>query len=193
MTKKPANSGKPWTPAQDAACMERLHAAQAPYEARGALGPVGRLDFTGAEVRPFDEDGARATARWFRDRGVTTLGVCFLHAYANPANEQRAAEIQEEGELEQLAEAVVAAVLERLRLVCGSMDLRLTPDGEFVFLEVNSGGSFLELQKALQVPIADRLAEPARSEVHVQRRTAAHEPHDRDILETSGQADSQGI
>lgn len=52
-----------------------------------------------------------------------------------------------------------AAVLERLRLVCGSMDLRLTPEGEFVFLEVNSGGSFLELQKALKVPIADRLAE----------------------------------
>jgi glutathione synthase/RimK-type ligase-like ATP-grasp enzyme len=52
-----------------------------------------------------------------------------------------------------------AAVLERLRLVCGSMDLRLTPEGEFVFLEVNSGGSFLELQKGVGVPIADRLAE----------------------------------
>ncbi|HYI07466.1 MAG TPA: hypothetical protein VEK57_00220 [Thermoanaerobaculia bacterium] len=52
-----------------------------------------------------------------------------------------------------------AEVFERHRLVCGSMDLRLTPEGEFVFLEVNSGGSFLELQKALDVPIADRLAE----------------------------------
>ncbi len=52
-----------------------------------------------------------------------------------------------------------AAVLERLRLVCGSMDLRLTPEGELVFLEVNSGGSFLELQQALDIPIADRLAE----------------------------------
>jgi glutathione synthase/RimK-type ligase-like ATP-grasp enzyme len=52
-----------------------------------------------------------------------------------------------------------AAVFERLRLVCGSMDLRLTPAGELVFLEVNSGGSFLELQKGLGIPIADRLAE----------------------------------
>jgi glutathione synthase/RimK-type ligase-like ATP-grasp enzyme len=52
-----------------------------------------------------------------------------------------------------------AAVFERLRLVCGSMDLRLTAEGELVFLEVNSGGSFLELQKALGVPIADRLAD----------------------------------
>src|SRR5262249_37016464 len=49
----------------------------------------GRLDFTGAEVRPFDEAGARAVARWFRDRGIATLGVCFLHAYANPAHEER--------------------------------------------------------------------------------------------------------
>jgi hypothetical protein len=52
-----------------------------------------------------------------------------------------------------------AEVFERHRLVCGSMDLRLTAEGEFVFLEVNSGGSFLELQTALDVPIADRLAD----------------------------------
>jgi N-methylhydantoinase A len=53
----------------------------------------GRLDHTGAEVRPFDEDAARAVARWFRDRGIDTLGVCFLHAYANPAHEERMREI----------------------------------------------------------------------------------------------------
>lgn len=52
-----------------------------------------------------------------------------------------------------------AAVFERHRLVCGSMDLRLTADGELVFLEVNSGGSFLELQKALGIRISDRLAD----------------------------------
>jgi glutathione synthase/RimK-type ligase-like ATP-grasp enzyme len=51
------------------------------------------------------------------------------------------------------------AVFERHRLVCGSMDLRLTKDGEFVFLEVNSGGSFLELQKALRVKISELLAD----------------------------------
>lgn len=52
-------------------------------------GVGGRLDFTGAEVRPFDEEGARAAARWFRDRGIDTIGVCFLHAYANPDHEER--------------------------------------------------------------------------------------------------------
>ncbi len=47
----------------------------------------GRLDHTGAEIRPFDWDGAVEVARWFRDRGVDTLGVCLLHAYADPAHE----------------------------------------------------------------------------------------------------------
>ena len=28
-------------------------------------------------------------ARWFRDRGIATLGVCFLHSYANPEHERR--------------------------------------------------------------------------------------------------------
>ena len=47
----------------------------------------GRLDVTGAEVRPFDESRAVEVARWFRDRGIDTLGVCFLHSYANPEHE----------------------------------------------------------------------------------------------------------
>jgi len=51
----------------------------------------GRLDHTGAELRPFDEEQATAVARWFRDRGVGTLGVCFLHSYANPEHEERMA------------------------------------------------------------------------------------------------------
>jgi N-methylhydantoinase A len=53
----------------------------------------GRLDHTGAEIRPFDEQRAREVARTLRDGGVTTLGVCFLHAYANPVHEQRMADI----------------------------------------------------------------------------------------------------
>ena len=53
----------------------------------------GRLDFTGAELRPFDEEGAVAAARWFKEQGITTLGVCFLHAYANDEHELRMREI----------------------------------------------------------------------------------------------------
>jgi N-methylhydantoinase A len=55
----------------------------------------GRLDHTGAEVRPFDEEAAVRAARWFRDRGIDTLGVCFLHAYADDAHERRMREVLE--------------------------------------------------------------------------------------------------
>jgi N-methylhydantoinase A len=54
---------------------------------------AGRLDHTGAELRPFDEAQAIAVARWFRDRGIDTLGVCFLHSYANPEHEDRMAKV----------------------------------------------------------------------------------------------------
>jgi N-methylhydantoinase A len=53
----------------------------------------GRLDFEGKQVRPFDEEGATRTARWFRDEGIMTIGVCFLHSYANPEHELRMREI----------------------------------------------------------------------------------------------------
>ncbi len=54
---------------------------------------AGRIDYTGAEIRAFDEAGAVAVARWFRDRGVDVLGVCFLHSYANPDHERRMAAV----------------------------------------------------------------------------------------------------
>src|SRR5512133_1174957 len=47
----------------------------------------GRLDPSGQEIRSFDEQAAAEVARWFADRGITTLGVCLLHSYANPAHE----------------------------------------------------------------------------------------------------------
>ncbi|MCY7401958.1 MAG: hydantoinase/oxoprolinase family protein [Nocardioides sp.] len=53
----------------------------------------GRLDFTGAEIRPFDEDAAIAAARWFRDQGIATIGVCLIHAYANDEHELRMRDI----------------------------------------------------------------------------------------------------
>src|SRR5690348_6908063 len=74
-------------------------------------GVQGRLDATGAEVRGFDEQGARAVARWFRERGIDTLGVCFLHAYANPEHEQRMRTVL----AEEHPEAVVSLSSEVLR------------------------------------------------------------------------------
>lgn len=47
----------------------------------------GRMDFQGNEIRPFDEASAVAAAHWFRDHGITTLGVCLLHSYADDSHE----------------------------------------------------------------------------------------------------------
>ena len=44
---------------------------------------------------PLDEDEARAVAEDLRARNVETVAVCFINAYANPANELRMREILE--------------------------------------------------------------------------------------------------
>jgi N-methylhydantoinase A len=48
-----------------------------------------RLDVTGAVLTPLHEDEARAVARQLARLGVPAVAVVFLHAYANPAHEQR--------------------------------------------------------------------------------------------------------
>jgi N-methylhydantoinase A len=47
----------------------------------------GRLAADGSQIHAFDEESAQAAAEFFRDAGVTTIGVCFLHSYANPEHE----------------------------------------------------------------------------------------------------------
>jgi N-methylhydantoinase A len=53
----------------------------------------GRVDFQGKEIRPFDEESAVAAAHWFREHGITTIGVCLMHSYANPGHELRMREV----------------------------------------------------------------------------------------------------
>jgi N-methylhydantoinase A len=52
-----------------------------------------RLTFRGEVVRPFDEAAATDVARWFRARGIDSIGVSFIHAYANPQHERRMREV----------------------------------------------------------------------------------------------------
>ena len=54
---------------------------------------AGRIDYAGAELRPFDEAQAVAAARWFAARRIAAIGVCFLHSYANPAHEEAMARV----------------------------------------------------------------------------------------------------
>ncbi|MGH7310388.1 MAG: hydantoinase/oxoprolinase N-terminal domain-containing protein, partial [Candidatus Rokuibacteriota bacterium] len=48
-----------------------------------------RLSFRGEVLRPFDEAAAADVARWLARQGIRSAGVCFIHAYANPAHERR--------------------------------------------------------------------------------------------------------
>ena len=71
-------------------------------------------------------------------------------------------------EPDELPEAVVErlfAVMKRLGLIYGAVDMRRTPQGEHVFLEVNTAGEFLFIEERTGQPIsralADWLATPA--------------------------------
>jgi len=144
-------------------------------------GVEGRLDMNGEEVRPFDEDGARTVARWFRDRGVDTLGVCFLHAYANPAHEERMRAVlaeehpdaivslssevlREYREYERAMTTLVdAAVKPRLSAYVSNIKTRLTAydDRTIPFYVMKSNGGVLSADEVVHQPITTVLSGPA--------------------------------
>ncbi len=55
-----------------------------------------RIEASGAVRVPLDEDAVRGAVRALLDQGCESLVIHFLHAYANPAHEKRAAEIAAE-------------------------------------------------------------------------------------------------
>ncbi len=56
-----------------------------------------RITYDGETLTPLDEDGVRRNARWFKEKGINSVAICFLHSYADPTHEERArAIIQEE-------------------------------------------------------------------------------------------------
>jgi N-methylhydantoinase A len=61
---------------------------------RHRAGVPGRIGASGAVLQELDEDAVREAGRLLvEEHGLTSLAVCFLHSYANPAHEQRAAAI----------------------------------------------------------------------------------------------------
>src|SRR5690625_1387326 len=74
-------------------------------------GVPGQLDVDGKEIEPLEEDAAREVARWFKQQGIAPIGVSLLHAYANPAHEERVREIL----AEEFPEAIVSISSQVLR------------------------------------------------------------------------------
>jgi glutathione synthase/RimK-type ligase-like ATP-grasp enzyme len=56
-------------------------------------------------------------------------------------------------------ERCLHAFMRRLGLVYGAIDMRRTPDGSYVFLEVNPSGEFLFIEKLTAQPLAANLAQ----------------------------------
>jgi len=69
-----------------------------------------RVDYRGSVVTSLDEGEARKLAALLRKRVVTTVAVCFINSYVNPANEKRMREILEE----ELPDATVSTSAEIL-------------------------------------------------------------------------------
>ncbi|MBI2738403.1 MAG: hydantoinase/oxoprolinase family protein [Rhodospirillales bacterium] len=57
------------------------------------LGVRGRLDAQGQELAPLSADDVRDAVAAFAERGVETVAICFINAYANGRHEEEAAEI----------------------------------------------------------------------------------------------------
>jgi N-methylhydantoinase A len=140
----------------------------------------GRLDHTGAEVRPFDVDGAREAARFFKAAGITTIGVCFLHAYANDAHEQQMLEViraehpdavvsissevlREYREYERSVTTLVdAAVKPKVAAYVTNIRTRLDEIAPGVpFYVMKSNGGVLSAAEVVHQPITTMLSGPA--------------------------------
>jgi N-methylhydantoinase A len=60
---------------------------------RRRLSVQGRCDFQGEEITPLATAQVRTAAEALGADGVSAVAICFMHAYANPAHEQAAAEV----------------------------------------------------------------------------------------------------
>jgi N-methylhydantoinase A len=142
----------------------------------------GRLDFRGKEVRPFDEESARKAARWFKDAGITTLGVCLLHAYANDAHELRLREIlreehpdaivsissevlreyrEYERSMTTLVDAAVKPNVSRYVDNIGERLHQFTTGRDLPFYIMKSNGGVLSADEVVHQPITTVLSGPA--------------------------------
>jgi N-methylhydantoinase A len=57
------------------------------------IGVKERTLFDGKVLVPLDEEGVAAAVQDLKAQAVESIAICFLHSYANPENERRAAEI----------------------------------------------------------------------------------------------------
>ena len=177
----------------------------------------GRLLVDGTEIRPFAEDDAVAAARFLRDRGVSAIGVCFLHSYLDPTHERRMREVLEREHPEAVVSLssdvlpeyreyersvttlVDAAVKPRIRRYVGTIQDRLdtstgrgTGDARRVpFYVMKSNGGVLSADEVVHQPISTVLSGPAAGALGAAE--AAGRAGHRDVLTLDGGGTSTDV
>src|SRR5580704_9765786 len=140
----------------------------------------GRLNFRGEEMRPLDEDSVRTAAQFFRSRRVHAVGICLLHSYADPAHEQRVAEIIRREYPEctlSLSSSVLPEYREYERAITTLVDVFVKPHmerylrrvhealgsglAEKPFLVMQSSGGVASAEQVVKKPITTALSGPA--------------------------------
>lgn len=141
----------------------------------------GRMDFRGRELRPLDERSVARAARRLRKAGVSSVGVCLLHAYANPAHERRIRQIlrrefpecfvslssevlpeyqEYERALATLMDAACKPVIQRyIDRARGGVSKTLTPGTPFLVMKSNGG--VMSAHAVVGRPITTALSGPA--------------------------------
>jgi N-methylhydantoinase A len=148
---------------------------------RHRAGVAGRIDASGAVLQELDEDAVREAGRLLvGEHGLTSLAICFLHSYANPAHEQRAAAIlraaypdvwvsvssditREYREYERTSTVVLDAYIRPvLSDYLGALEGRLAGGGLASPLHImRSGGGAMTAGLARQAPLMTVLSGPA--------------------------------
>jgi N-methylhydantoinase A len=146
----------------------------------------GRMSARGEELRPFNREDAVAAARYLKAHDINTLGVCFLHSYANPTHERAMRDVlleehpgavvsissdvlREYREYERSITTLVdAAVKPRVSRYVANIKARLddfmTTEGvshRIPFYVMKSNGGVLSAEEVVHQPITTVLSGPA--------------------------------
>ncbi len=140
----------------------------------------GRLDFRGNELRPLDEESVRRAAQRLKRQGVSAVGVCLIHSYANDRHERRVRDIFEREHPEcavSLSSEVLPEYREYERAVTTLVDAFVKPHmarylqrihdelgpglREKPFLVMQSSGGVISSAQVVNKPIATALSGPA--------------------------------
>jgi N-methylhydantoinase A len=139
-----------------------------------------RMTFEGEVLRQLDEASVLAQARELVDLGVTRLGVCLLHSYANPDHERRIGELLTESFPDlhfSLSSVVLPEYREYERAMTTLIDVMVKPycktylskaqeslrerSGEIPFLIMQSNGGVVTAEAAGNKPVTMLLSGPA--------------------------------